>query len=366
MQQYLNDAIHPDQLARALVIKFRHLGDVLLTAPVFSALKLHAPHLQIDALVYADTQAMLREHPAINQVIGVDRTAKSRSWRERLRADRELMRKLQANGYDLIINLTENNRAARICRAIKPQVSVSQRYPHRKGRWWQKSFTHTYTIPDQPRHTVEVHLDALRRLGFVIQADHKAMRLGISAEAQTAVNHVLTENQLAQKPFLVVHPASRWMFKSWNAGGFAEVIASLSNQYQIVLTSGPDAQETALVAQILDQLPAELASNLLNLAGRLNLYEFAALLDRAHCFIGVDSVPMHMAAALRTPTVALFGPSNDLIWGPWQTPHRLIKTDVPCRPCGLDGCGNSKISDCLQVIPASRVIAAVNDLLSTS
>ena len=86
--------------------------------------------------------------------------------------------------------------------------------------------------------------------------------------------------------------------------------------------------------------------------------------DGARFFIGLDSVPMHIAAAMNTPCVVLFGPSNEKMWGPWQVKHTLLTKDYSCRPCGLDGCGNGKLSDCLMAINAEEVVTAVETLLS--
>ena len=73
---------------------------------------------------------------------------------------------------------------------------------------------------------------------------------------------------------------------------------------------------------------------------------------------------MHIAAAMGTPTVAIFGPSGDIEWGPWGVPHRVVASDAhPCRPCGLDGCGGGKISECLTTLPVERVLAACDELL---
>jgi len=108
---------------------------------------------------------------------------------------------------------------------------------------------------------------------------------------------------------------------------------------------------------------ARLSFNPPSLAGRLTLKELAAVLARARLFIGMDSAPMHMAAAVGTPVVALFGPSGADIWGPWQVPSRVITSEHTCRPCGFDGCGGSKRSDCLEIIPVERVLDATLELL---
>jgi heptosyltransferase-3 len=91
--------------------------------------------------------------------------------------------------------------------------------------------------------------------------------------------------------------------------------------------------------------------------------ELAALSARAKLFIGVDSAPMHIAAAMRTPVVVLFGPSGELEWGPWGVAHRVVASNAhPCRPCGNDGCGGGKVSDCLVQLPLEAVLAAVDAL----
>jgi heptosyltransferase-3 len=89
-----------------------------------------------------------------------------------------------------------------------------------------------------------------------------------------------------------------------------------------------------------------------------------ALSMRARLFVGVDSAPMHIAAAAGTPVVALFGPSGEKEWGPWRVPHRVVVSGHPCRPCGNDGCGGSKVSECLTQLPVDWVHSAVNELLA--
>ena len=85
---------------------------------------------------------------------------------------------------------------------------------------------------------------------------------------------------------------------------------------------------------------------------------------RARIFVGVDSAPMHIAAAMQTPTLAFFGPSSEHIWGPWQVAHRIVVSDAyPCRPCDLDGCGGGKVSECLTTLSVDHVHAMFVSLL---
>jgi heptosyltransferase-3 len=362
---YLKDAIPLDQLKRVLVVKLRHHGDVLLTSPVFSVLKNHAPHCEIDALVYADTAEMLTEHPAISELHTIDRNWKKLGLWGQASAELGLLRQLKHRQYDLIIHLTEHWRGAWLVRLLKPRWAVSYKQSGR-GKRWSKRFTHLIENPKNAlRHVVEAHLDALRRIGIPPSPEERRLTLVAGASADVSVEHHLQALGLAGKPFIHIHPASRWFFKCWPATQMAELITAIQAKgWPVVLTAAPSPDELAMVEAIQSQL----AQPALSLAGKLSLKELAALTQKARLFVGVDSAPMHIAAAMATPVVALFGPSGDKQWGAWSSgaPVRLITSQLhPCRPCGVDGCGGGKVSDCLTHIPVSTVLTAVEELLAS-
>lgn len=360
------DPIPLQEIRRVLVIKLRHHGDVLLTSPVFSALALAMPQAQLDALVYEDTRDMLTLHPAIHQVHSVGRNWKKQGVSVQLREEWRLLRTLGARHYDLIVHLTEHWRGAWLCRWLKPRWSVGPAIS-KHGKRWKKSFSHRYDHPKNAlRHVVEANLDALRRIG--IQPDSSARRLSLvpGEAAQDRIQDWLTEQSLANDGFIHVHPASRWFFKCWTSTGMAELIASLQAEgWPVVMTAAPDPAELALVEAIqaaLRQLGARPAHSL---AGQLSLKELAALTAQARLFVGVDSAPMHMAAAVGTPCVALFGPSGERQWGPWGVPMRVVSSaQHSCRPCGIDGCGGGKVSDCLVSLSVAQVRQAISALLT--
>jgi heptosyltransferase-3 len=157
-----------------------------------------------------------------------------------------------------------------------------------------------------------------------------------------------------------IHPASRWRFKCWSAERNAELIDRLATGTRIVLTAAPDAAELSLIEEIVSRT----RSKPVNLAGRLSIKELGALTARARLFIGVDSMPMHLAAAMGTPSVALFGPSGEQEWRPWRVAHRVVTSNHACRPCGNDGCGGGKISECLTTLAVEEVWAAARELLA--
>jgi heptosyltransferase-3 len=356
----VEDAVPLGSLARALVIKLRHHGDVLLASPVFSVLKNHAPRIEIDALVYADTAPMLTLHPAIAQVHVIERGWKRLGPLAQARAELALLARLRARRYDLIVHLTEHRRGAWLTRLLRPRYAVAMRRPD-GGRLWHGSFTHFYAQPrGTPRHVVERNLDALRRIGIRPGPDRRLV-LVPGADAFERVNSLLDGHGLQTGRFVHLHPASRWLYKCWPAEYNAALIDHLHGAgWPVVITAAPDARERRMIDDIL----ARTAAPAIDLAGTLSLKELAALTGRAKVFVGVDSAPMHMAAAMGTPVVALFGPTTEIDWAPWQVACTLLASrDHPCRPCGIDGCGGGKRSECLDALPVARVAEAVQTML---
>lgn len=353
------DPIGVDSLRRVLVVKLRHHGDVLLASPVFQVLRARAPQAEVDALVYADTKDMLAGHPAIAQVHTVDREWKRQGLASQARHESALLQRLRERRYQLIVHLTEHWRGAWLAQLLRPRWSVA---PSRDGWAWRASFSHRYPSPrGRPRHTVEHNLDALRRLGLYPGEEEKRLVMVPGEEATRKVDALLASHGLAPKGFLQVHPTSRWLFKAWTEERNAALFARLAKDgHRLVLTAAPNAREQAIAGRIL----AQAGGGVTDLSGQLSLRDMGALAGRARLFFGVDSAPMHIAAAMGTPVVALFGPSGESQWGPWQVPHRVVAADLPCRPCGNDGCGGGKVSECLTTLPVDRVHAAINELLA--
>ncbi|MBK7238451.1 MAG: putative lipopolysaccharide heptosyltransferase III [Sterolibacteriaceae bacterium] len=358
----IEDAVPLDRVRRALIIKLRHHGDVLLTSPVISVLKNHAPQAEIDALVYADTAPMLALHPSLAQLHTVDRNWKQAGALAQARAEWRLLSALRARRYDLIVHLTDHPRGAWLARLLGARHAVGPKRNDEAG-WWRRSFTHRYAqVARTGRHTVERNLDALRRIGIQPGEDERALTLVAGEQAQYRVSGLLHEHGLNARGFIQLHPASRWLFKCWPVERNAALLDALHGDgWPVVLTAAPDQRERDMVAAI----AASSRAPALDLAGQLSLKELAALTARARLFVGVDSAPMHIAAAVGTPVVALFGPSSDSDWGPWGVEARVVtSTRHACRPCGLDGCGGGKISECLTTLPVERVLQAVRELLA--
>jgi len=365
MSSYLPDAIPLADVRRVLVTKLRHHGDVLLTSPVFATLARAAPHAEIDALVYRETAPMLTHHPAIAMIHAIDREAKRHGVVAQVRAERALLGALRARRYDLLVHLTEHPRGLTLAYLLRPRFAVTRERRDRSPLW-RRRFTHFYRLPrSTPRHAVEANLDALRRIGVYPEPGDKRLVLVPGGDAEARIDAILRERAIAPHAFVHAHPGSRWLFKCWTPRANADFLDRVaSDGYAIVVSGAPDAREREFVDATLAAVAPRTRAQLLDLTGRLTLPEVAALTARARLFFGVDSAPMHMAAAMGTPTLALFGPSGEHEWGPWMVARRVVVSRThPCRPCGIDGCGGGKVSECLTSLPVADVYDAFMSLL---
>jgi heptosyltransferase-3 len=362
----LQDPVDATSIRRALVIKLRHHGDVLLASPVFTTLRRAAPQAELDALVYLETAPMLANHPAIARLFTIDRGVKRQGVVAQVQAERRLIAALRARRYDLIVHLTEHPRGATLTRVLRPRYAVARERPD-AGRWWSNTFTHLYQLPRiTPRHTVETNLDALRRIGIYPTPAEKALVLVPGEATERVAVEALAKHGVAPGEFIQCHPGSRWMFKCWPPERTAALLDRIAaSGHRVVLTGAPDAAERALNAATLALVQPATRAAIADLSGALPLEALAAITVRARAFVGVDTAPMHIAAAVGTPTLAIFGPSGHELWGPWMVPHRVVvSSDFPCLPCGRDGCGGGRLSECLTTLPVERVARAFFDLVA--
>ncbi len=341
---------YPDlgNVRKILVIKMRHLGDVLLAGAVFRSLHYFFPDAQIDACVYREAAPLLEGRSDVFQIFCIDPEWKKLSLAARMRREAALLWKVRKENYDLAINLTEGDRGVLAMLASRAKVRVGFRP---KGFWQAKALTHTVKSPSPPRHAVERNLDALRRIGLFPPPEERALFFPLFPPAKARIDSLAGKD-----PFLLIHPSSRWRFKCWPEEKMRVLAQTLLAQGQrLLFSSGPSAEEINSVQRITAGL------DVLNLAGMLSLHELGALIERSQILICVDSLVFHIANALQKRVVALFGPTSDLSWGVWRNPKaRIVAKNMSCRPCGLDGCGGSKRSDCLETLSVAEVLEAIN------
>jgi heptosyltransferase-3 len=334
---------------RVLVIKLKQPGDVLVSTPVIGALKEAWPHCRLTYLVPRGTEEMVAGHPGLDELLVVDRQGET--WGQALRFVRELRRRR----FDLVLELSGGDRGA----IYSFFSGAPQRLgPVRPGQpFWQRRVCFTRLLPRPPvkMHLVNQNLEALRALG--IEPRNPRLQFFWDQAVEERVKARLATLNLTPGGFVVMHPGAGWRFKCWTPAGYARVLEALQGDWglPVVLTGSRAALEQELLAEILRESRVEP----INLVGTLSLKELGALIARARFFFGVDSAPMHLAAAVDTPAVALFGPSGVLNWGPWGQGHLVIQKDWQCVPCGRDGCEGSKISRCLTEMAPGEVLEAM-------
>jgi len=334
-----------------LVIKLKQLGDVLLSTPVLAALKEAWPQARVTYLVRRGTEAMLTDNPLLDELLVADRERET--WAQALA---RLWRLRQAR-FDLALELSGGDRGA-----FHAWVSGARErlgYQRLRQPFWQRHLAFTRLLPRPPvkTHTVEENLALLAPLG--LKPLHPRLLFFWNEEVEARVQDLLQRHGLVPGNFVVMHPAAGWTFKSWTPEGYARVAEALEQEWglKVVLTAAPLPREQELVDAVL----VECRVSPLNLAGQLSIKELGALISKARFFFGVDSAPMHLAAAVGTPAAALFGPTGDFNWRPWGEGHLVIKKDYDCLPCGQDGCQGSKVSRCLTEITPAEVLERLQE-----
>lgn len=373
------------KIENILLIKLRHLGDVLLISPAISALKNSFPSAKITALVNSGTEAVLSGHPHLDDIITFDRKIKSLPGLKKYFKELQLLKTLRNRRFDLAIDFTGGDRAAIASYFSGAKVRVGK-YNKKKGLW-NKHKLYTNCIALNNDHVVYQNMTLIRHL--VKGGDNFPVIIGgpVRIYGLDDANKVTASFGIKKEDKLIhIHPTSRWFFKCWPDEHMAFCMNVLIQKgYKLIVTSAPDKKETDRVDNILSILKtmAGFKNDMVApLHGSTGVKELAVISQKSELFFGVDSAPMHIAASVNTPVVALFGPSGAFNWGPWdnnKTPcktqyplrngmqksgvHTVIQRNWDCVPCGQDGCNGSKKSKCLDDISPDEVINVILEKL---
>ena len=344
-------------IERILVIKLKHIGDVLLATPAIHALKKAFPKSRICALVYAGTDDMLTGNPDLEEVLVFERG----TGVQRIRNEGRLVSQLRRIRPDLAVQMGNGDREAILGFLSGARIRVG--YDPRGSGFLGRRLLLTHIVPqDWEKHVVESNLDLVRALG--VEPDARDLRLFVDPQAEAAVNTLVRDMGVERDDrVVVIHPTAKWMFKCWTDEGFAQVADHLSGEGMTVcITSGSAEREVQKAQRIIGRArrPA------IDLSGRLTLKELTALIARSRLFVGVDSAPMHVAAAVKTPVVALFGASREQNWRPWGDGHLVLKRDPFCSQLRRKRCEVTKRCECLETLRVEEVIAAVEEQLAKS
>ncbi len=340
---------------RVLVVALRRLGDVLLTTPLMRSIKRAYPQATIDALVFAGTEGILAGNPDLAAVLTI-------AQRPRLGESLSLLRRI-GKRYDLALSTQTGDRptllAALAGRQSAGPVEATGLAAAVKGFALSRSY-----VSDHGRHRVPEILRLAELLGIPAQTEIVCPAGGVRPAPAPA------------QPYAVVHAAPMYIYKRWTLDGWRKLAAALRERGLGTVVTGA-ATDRAYLDEVWR------GSDVVRLDGKLTWPDLSALIGKARAYIGPDTAVTHLAAASGVPTVALYGPTDPRLWGPWplgglDRPWSaagtiqsrgnvwLVQNPLPCLPCQLEGCERrlDSHSQCLDELSVSQVVSAVDQALA--
>ncbi len=336
-------SVDRQSVRRILIINLAFIGDVLLSTPVARALHMAFPAAAIDMMVIPLTAPIARGNPYINDVIEYDKRGQHKKIGELIK----LIGQVRARRYDLAVTTNFATRGAML--AWVSGIPVRVGYDAQRAGWF---LTHTAdSRRETVRHEAENYLDVLKPLG--ITTDDTSLVLDIDPRDAAALG-----GKVGRSPgikLLLICPAGSYPQKSWTLEGYAALVRAFAPVADCCLIGGK-AEGPLLVA--INRAADGLAQVL---PGTLTLGELAALVKEADLLVTVDTAPLHIAQAVGTPVVALFGPTDPRVWGPRGLRDIVLQAPAECSPCwGRTACRDHK---CLDSLAVGRVIKTVQTAL---
>jgi predicted lipopolysaccharide heptosyltransferase III len=339
------------EIERVLLIRLRSIGDTVLATPSITALKRFIPKVKIDILVEDWVAPVVSGHPEINKVVVVEGNS--------LSARARLAHEIRTTRYDVVYNLHGGTTSTFLTRATGAK--------HRVGyATYQYAQLHNHLAPPSSQlwgqsktHSVEQQLALLGWTGVPV-TDRPPTSLAVTETAAAAVAEKIKAAGLEDRPLALIHPAAAFATKQWSTENFARVVEFLAAAgFLSIAIAGPNE------SQVLVKLVQNAATPVVTFD--LSLPEVSALAQRSKLFVGNDSGVAHIAAAIGTPSVVIFGSSNIAHWRPWtRKSAEVVFEEMPCQPCPGYYCEKFEQPECILRVPVSRVTAAIERLLTVN
>jgi ADP-heptose:LPS heptosyltransferase len=342
-----------ERIPRLLLVRLRSLGDSILTLPLVEALHQWRPELELDILVEAPYASVFTHHPAIHETL----ILKTRHWLaangwSRARTAFEIWRRR----YPALINLHGGTTSALFTIASGAKLRLGQQ-SHRCSWIYNAPIPSSSNIwHRQSLHTVEHQLATMHWLGLPVP-DKPEGSLYVVAEAKQRIQNRLAKRGISD--YALIQPTATLATKQWAPRRFAQLGDLIYERHQlpVIYTAAP--QELPVLQEI--QMAAKARHVYWS---DLPLMDLFALIEGCRIFIGNDSGPTHAASALKKPVVVVWGSSNFQAWHPWGASYEAVRSELPCIPCPGYACRVFENPKCILDIPVTRVVDAVERLLS--
>lgn len=331
-------------------MRLRSIGDTVLSTPSLIALRRFLPEARIDILLEDWVAPVLEGFDAVDNVLTVAKDAKSRL---------KIARQIRRNKYDAVFNLHGGTTSTFFVRASGAKHRVgfanyrySFLYNHLLSSpldFWNQEFT----------HSAEQQLALLGFVGVPVEDKPKSL-LKITKSAESAINEKLAKSEIPipNSQIALIHPVAAFDTKRWATENFARVAEFLNEKgFQTVAVATKKEREVLENLKQISTVPILTFDD-------LTLPEITALALRAKIFIGNDSGVAHIAAAVQTPSVVIFGSSNINHWRPWtNAPNEIVYEKMPCQPCAGYFCKEFGEPKCILSVRAESVIGAIEKVL---
>ena len=342
-----------------LFIRLRNLGEAVLDTANLRALKTWRPDLRIVTLVEAIYTDLFAADPGI-EALALPRAEGQR--RSRLGARLSIVREIRRRRFAAVVNLHGGPTSAQLTMLSGARYRVGATH-------FQPAFAYNHRVPetdlilDRPGigptlHTVESQWALFKWLGLPTTEPGETSLCVAPAFRDGAEAALLAAGVDPGRPYAVIAPTNEFYTKRWMPERFAVVADDLrARGLQVVLTGAPTSEQRAQLAAVI-----RAASGPLPELSRLRIGELVAVIAGARLFVGNDSGPAHIAAAVKTPQVVLFGPASSVRWRPWRAPARLVQNPFSCNPCAMHRCEAFPEPECIRSITVDQVRAAIDQL----
>jgi heptosyltransferase-2 len=340
---------------RILITRTDRLGDVVLSTPVIRHMRKLFPEAHIAFMVRPENRAVVVNNPHLNEVIVYDKHGFQKSFWNTVKFSLDLRKKK----FDLGIALHPTNRTHIIL--------FLARIPSRIGYDRKLGFLLTKRIPHHKQegsvHEVDYNFDLLKQAGFSVEGADRRPYMTTSDSDKRLVDSVQKSNNIGNN-IIAIHAGASCPSKRWPAERFAYAADELSAKYSsdIVLVGGDQTEEYS------KRVSSEMKGKVIDLTGMLLVGELAELLSRCRVFVSNDSGPIHVAVAVGTPIVAIFGRKDPGLspkrWGPLGKNDIVLHKDVGCERCLAHNCDRD--FECLKAISVGEVVGAAEKILGES
>ena len=340
----------------ALLIKTKNIGDSIILSASINALPEYIKN--IDVICLPESEAIFRMHPRVSNIYVIPR---GKTGITKIQSYFKLLSKIRNKNYQFIFQFSNDWRGALLARYFKNGFSIARKH-FKRGRVWSNSFSALLNENLSIIPSAELDLELLNLAFGAIYENKAHYQLNAPLNKNIAILDFLKPN----KKTIFFHTQSRWSFKELPNSTASQLINFFHNDnYQVILSGSEEDFDNNI----------KIYNNCLYkpfMVKNPSLSETAAVMNLSDYVVSIDSMTIHMASALKKPVIAIFGPTDDRVWGPYKTKFKVVALDesfdkkFKCRPCLNAGCANSKISECLTEMPAeyifSKAIKFINSL----